>query len=165
MFTDAALTSFYFSPSILCAHFKLDLLNPYISKTKLIMFSKLSCQKAALLSLPLSQEKNHLAPFSDFPISFTRNQSLKFIFVLFDAPSQCLSPRNFPLTPLPSFLLSTLSLPYLGTIFPQAVIMIIRKIGAGPVDKWLRSRAPLWRPRVLLVWILGVDMAPLIRPR
>ena len=31
--------------------------------------------------------------------------------------------------------------------------------------KWLSSRAVLLRPRVLLVWILGADMAPLIRPR
>ena len=33
--------------------------------------------------------------------------------------------------------------------------------GAGPVAEWLSSCAPLWRPRVLPVWILGADMAPL----
>ena len=37
-------------------------------------------------------------------------------------------------------------------------------LGAGPVAAWLSSRAPLWQPRVSLVWILGSDMAPLIRP-
>ena len=33
-----------------------------------------------------------------------------------------------------------------------------------PRGKWLSLRALLWWPRVLLVWILGADMAPLIRP-
>ena len=33
--------------------------------------------------------------------------------------------------------------------------------GAGSVAKWLSSRSPLQRPRVQ---ILGVDMAPLVRP-
>ena len=36
--------------------------------------------------------------------------------------------------------------------------------GAGPVAQWLSSRAPLQRPRVSWVWILGTDMAPLIKP-
>ena len=36
--------------------------------------------------------------------------------------------------------------------------------GTGPMAKWLSSHALLRRPRVLWVWILGVDMAPLIRP-
>ena len=35
---------------------------------------------------------------------------------------------------------------------------------AGPLAKWLSSCALLRRPRVLPVWILGVDMAPLLRP-
>ena len=30
--------------------------------------------------------------------------------------------------------------------------------------KWLDWRAPLLGPRVSLVWILGADLAPLIRP-
>ena len=34
----------------------------------------------------------------------------------------------------------------------------------GPVATWLSSRAPLWRPRVWLVRILGTDIAPFIRP-
>ena len=33
-----------------------------------------------------------------------------------------------------------------------------------PVAEWLGSCALLWRPGVSLVWILGVDMAPLIKP-
>ena len=37
-------------------------------------------------------------------------------------------------------------------------------LGAGPVAEWLSSHAPLWWPGVLLVWILGPDMTPLIRP-
>ena len=37
--------------------------------------------------------------------------------------------------------------------------------GAGPGEKGLSSRAPLGWPRVSLVWILGVDTAPLVRPR
>ena len=36
--------------------------------------------------------------------------------------------------------------------------------GAGPVAKWLSPRAPLQQPRVSQVRILGVDMAPLIKP-
>ena len=36
--------------------------------------------------------------------------------------------------------------------------------GASPVAEWLSSPAPLQQPRVLLVQILGTDMAPLIRP-
>ena len=40
-----------------------------------------------------------------------------------------------------------------------------RNAGAGPMAEWLSSHAPLWQPRVLPVQILGVDMAPLIRPR
>ena len=36
---------------------------------------------------------------------------------------------------------------------------------ASPMAKWLGSHAPLQRPRVSLVWILGQNMAPLIRPR
>ena len=33
-----------------------------------------------------------------------------------------------------------------------------------PVAEWLSSHALLWQPRVLQVRILGLDMAPLIRP-
>ena len=36
--------------------------------------------------------------------------------------------------------------------------------GAGPVAEWLSLRAPLWRPRVSSVWILGADLTPLIKP-
>ena len=36
--------------------------------------------------------------------------------------------------------------------------------GAGPVAEWLSLHALLWRPRVSPVRILGVDMAPLIKP-
>ena len=36
---------------------------------------------------------------------------------------------------------------------------------AGPIAEWLSSCAPLQWPRVTLVWILGADMAPLVRPR
>lgn len=41
----------------------------------------------------------------------------------------------------------------------------IIELGAGPVAKWLSSRAPLRQPRVSLVWIPGADMVPLIRQR
>ena len=37
------------------------------------------------------------------------------------------------------------------------------KIGAGSVAEWLSSHALLWRSRVSPVWILGADMALLIR--
>ena len=37
-------------------------------------------------------------------------------------------------------------------------------VGAGPLAEWLSSYTPLWWPRVSPVRILGVDMAPLIRP-
>ena len=36
--------------------------------------------------------------------------------------------------------------------------------GAGPVAEWLSSRTPLRGPRVSPLQILGVAMAPLIRP-
>ena len=36
--------------------------------------------------------------------------------------------------------------------------------GASPVAEWLSSRALLGCPRVSLVWILGTDMALLIKP-
>ena len=39
-----------------------------------------------------------------------------------------------------------------------------RKIGVGPMAKWLNLCATLWRPRVSLVQILGADMAPFIGP-
>ena len=36
--------------------------------------------------------------------------------------------------------------------------------GASPVAEWLSSRVSLWRPVVLLVWILGMDIVLLVRP-
>ena len=39
-----------------------------------------------------------------------------------------------------------------------------KHLGAGPVAELLNSYALLWRPRVSLVWILGADMPPLLRP-
>ena len=39
-----------------------------------------------------------------------------------------------------------------------------RMKGAGPVARWLSSRAPLRQPKVLPFQILGVVLAPLIRP-
>ena len=36
--------------------------------------------------------------------------------------------------------------------------------GAGPVAEWLSLHAPLRWPGVSLVWILRMDMAPLVRP-
>ena len=36
--------------------------------------------------------------------------------------------------------------------------------GAGPMAEWLSSHTPLQQPRVSQVQILGVDMAPLIKP-
>lgn len=59
----------FFSSPILAAHFNLDLSNPQIANIDLIIFNKFSCQKAALLQLPSSRERNHLSPFSDFLIS------------------------------------------------------------------------------------------------
>lgn len=95
---DGALTSFDFRSPILTAHLNLDLLDPQISKTKLTLFSKFTCQRAALLSLPPSQEAKHLAPFSDF-ISLTHIQSLKFIFVLLNTlpplPGSVLRPLSY----------------------------------------------------------------------
>ena len=38
-----------------------------------------------------------------------------------------------------------------------------KQIGASAVAEWLSSCAPLQRPRISLVQILGPDMAPLIR--
>ena len=37
-------------------------------------------------------------------------------------------------------------------------------VGVGPMAEWLSLRAPLWWPGISLVRILGVDMAPLIKP-
>ena len=49
-------------------------------------------------------------------------------------------------------------------IFKKTQKKEIKKGRAGPVTKWLSSRTPLGRPRVLPIWILGADMALLIRP-
>ena len=49
--------------------------------------------------------------------------------------------------------------------FPSSVEPALKlQAGAGPVAKWLSLHAPLRQPRVSLVRILGVDMAPLIKP-
>ena len=40
----------------------------------------------------------------------------------------------------------------------------IFKEGAGPVPEWLSLHTLMWRSRVLLVRILGADMALLVRP-
>ena len=37
-------------------------------------------------------------------------------------------------------------------------------LGGGSMAEWLSSWAPVWRPRVLRVRILGADLAPLIKP-
>ena len=37
-------------------------------------------------------------------------------------------------------------------------------IRASPMAKGLSSCALLWWPRVSLIWILGADRAPLVRP-
>ena len=44
-----------------------------------------------------------------------------------------------------------------GTILKE------KSLGTSPVAEWLSSRALLWRPRVLAVRILGIDMELLIR--
>ena len=44
------------------------------------------------------------------------------------------------------------------------LVIKITNTGAGPVAKWLSSHAPLRQPRVSLVWFLGLDLAPLIKP-
>ena len=38
----------------------------------------------------------------------------------------------------------------------------IAALGAAPVAQWLSSCAPLWRPRVSPVQILGTEVAPLV---
>ena len=56
---------------------------------------------------------------------------------------------------------------FMGKLKDQALFVPHYKVeimGAGPVAKWLSSRAPLRRSRVLLVRILGTEMAPLIKP-
>ena len=37
--------------------------------------------------------------------------------------------------------------------------------GAGPTAEWLSLYTPLRRPRISPIWILGTDLAPLIKPR
>ena len=49
--------------------------------------------------------------------------------------------------------------------FPGRHYSKILCMGPGPMAEWLSSRSLLQRPRVPLVQILGMDMAPLIRPR
>ena len=51
---------------------------------------------------------------------------------------------------------------HVAAFLPQRAQELLR--GAGPVAKWLSSCALLWQPRVLLVQILGTDMALLIKP-
>ena len=40
----------------------------------------------------------------------------------------------------------------------------IARLGTGPVAEWFSLSTPLWWPRVLQVWILSMNMAPLIKP-
>ena len=44
------------------------------------------------------------------------------------------------------------------------LIGIDEKNRAGPVAEWLSSHTQLQQLRVLPVWILGVDMTPVIKP-
>ena len=52
---------------------------------------------------------------------------------------------------------------YCSDVFTKSSLKLT-VMGAGPVAKSLSSCTLLRRPRVSQVWILGVDMAPLIRP-
>ena len=47
--------------------------------------------------------------------------------------------------------------------FPTVLAAVKKYTGAGSVTKLLISCAPLWHPRDSPVWILGVDLAPLIK--
>ena len=83
-------------------------------------------------------------------------------------PSFVLSPRHKhpgERDQLSSLLFSCPTAP--TRLLPNQWIFLCQKAlsGAGPVAKWLSSRRPLQRPRVSLVRILGVDVAPLIMPR
>ena len=46
----------------------------------------------------------------------------------------------------------------------ESVLIREHRQGAGPMAEWLSSRTLLQQPGVLLVQILGMDMAPLLRP-
>ena len=46
----------------------------------------------------------------------------------------------------------------------QEEAIISGRIGGGPVAEWLNLRDPLWQPGISQVQILGVDLAPLVRP-
>ena len=50
---------------------------------------------------------------------------------------------------------------FTGAVNPPVKIM---ESGASPVPEWLGSHAPLQQLRVSWFRILGVDMAPLVRP-
>ena len=52
-------------------------------------------------------------------------------------------------------------------IFPAPGVYVYKIFyaEAGPMAEWLSLPALLWQPRVLPVWILGADVAPLIGPR
>ena len=43
-------------------------------------------------------------------------------------------------------------------------VLVERELGAAPLAKWLSSYIPLWWPRILLVRILGADIALFVRP-
>ena len=49
-----------------------------------------------------------------------------------------------------------------ASLYGHACDFILTPVGGWPVAEWLSSRAVLQRPRVSLVWILGVDLAVLI---
>ena len=59
---------------------------------------------------------------------------------------------------------SMVFLALLGSLLSHFKFSLKNCPGADPVAEWLSLYAPLQQPRVSLVWILGVDMAPLIRP-
>ena len=60
--------------------------------------------------------------------------------------------------------LLNLSVPPVSPLYRRRTIKKANLTRAGPVAVWLSLHAPLWRPRVSPVQILGTDMAPLIKP-
>ena len=45
-----------------------------------------------------------------------------------------------------------------------SVILLNVSSGAGPMAEWLSLDDLLWWPRVSWIWILGTDLALLLRP-
>ena len=100
--------------------------------------------------------------WSDCPSAF-----ILFLFLPWVSHYHChFSLWTFPAITVPASIRPHITSNVLGARKQDYLVLEAIRIGIGasPAAQWLSSCAPLRRPRVSPVWILGTDMAPLIKP-